>query len=120
MGFVLCLIFNTTIAHAQRKDSIVNFIFTSDVHFGLTKEEFRGKNKVPAIEINKAMVQAMDTLSSKSLKVAGIDALIITGDVANRMENGVQSATESWKQFKEVYIDSNRLQKTNGAKSEVS
>ena len=118
-GLVLWLLFITEIADAQTKDSVINFIFTSDVHFGLTKEEFRGKEKVPALEINKAMVQAMNTLSTKSTNIAGIDALIITGDIANRMENGVQSATESWKQFKEVYIDSNRLHKANGAKSEL-
>lgn len=118
-GLVLWLLFITEIADAQTKDSVINFIFTSDVHFGLTKEEFRGKEKVPALEINKAMVQAMNTLSTKSTNIAGIDALIITGDIANRMENGVQSATESWRQFKEVYIDSNRLHKANGAKSEL-
>lgn len=55
-GLVLWLLFITEIAHAQTKDSVINFIFTSDVHFGLTKEEFRGKEKVPALEINKAMV----------------------------------------------------------------
>ena len=118
-GLVLWLLFITEIAHAQTKDSVINFIFTSDVHFGLTKEEFRGKQKVPALEINKAMVQAMNILSTKNSDFVGIDALIITGDIANRMENGVQSATESWKQFKEVFIDSNHLHKANGTKSEL-
>lgn len=118
-GLLLCLLFLTEIAHSQKKDSVINFIFTSDVHFGLTKDEFRGKEKVSALEINKAMVQAMNILSSKSSNIAGIDALIITGDITNRMENGVQSASESWKQFKEVYIDSNRLQNDKGVKSEL-
>ena len=119
LNCLVLLLLVSNLANAKGKDSIINFIFTSDVHFGLTKDEFRGKQQVPALEINKAMVQAMNTLSTKNSAIAGIDALIITGDIANRMENGVQSATESWKQFKEVYIDSNRLHKANGAKSEL-
>jgi hypothetical protein len=118
VGLVLLLLFITEITNAQIKDSIVNFIFTSDVHFGLTKQDFRGKQQVPALEINKAMMEAMNKLSINA-NVAGFDALIITGDIANRMENGVQSATTSWKQFKEVFIDSNHLRKANGLKSEL-
>jgi hypothetical protein len=113
------LLFVSNFAIAKDKDSVINFIFTSDVHFGLTKEEFRGKQQVPAIEINKAMMQAMNHISANQIYGNGIDALIITGDIANRMENGVQSATKSWEQFKEVFIDSNHLQKTNATKSEL-
>ena len=119
IGLVLLLLFITEISSAQKKDSVLNFIFTSDVHFGLTKEEFRGKQKVPAIEINKAMVQAMNQISANQNDFEGIDALIITGDIANRMENGVQSATKSWNEFKEVFIDSNHMQKANGTKSDL-
>lgn len=118
VGLVMLLSFTTEITTAQVKDSSIHFIFTSDVHFGLTKQEFRGKQQVPALEINKAMVDVMNKLSVNAT-IAGIDALIITGDIANRMENGVQSATKSWDQFKEVYIDSNRLQNANGVRSEL-
>ena len=119
IGLVLLLSFITEITNGQLKDSTINFIFTSDVHFGLIKEEFRGKQKVPAIEINKAMVQAMNQISANQQNFGGIDALIITGDIANRMENGVQTATKSWNQFKEVFIDSNHMQKANGTKSDL-
>jgi len=119
VGLVLFLLFVSEIANAQIKDSVINFFFTSDVHFGLTKEEFRGKQKVPAVEINKAMIQVMNQISLDQKNFAGIDALIITGDIANRMENGVQSATTSWKQFKEIFIDSNHMKKSNGAKSDL-
>jgi len=118
-ALVLLFLFITQISNAQSKDSVINFIFTSDVHFGLKKEEFRGKQQVPAIEINKAMVQAMNQISAKNSSAADIDALIITGDIANRMEKGIQSANTSWKQFKEVFIDSNHLRKANGTKSEL-
>jgi hypothetical protein len=118
-GLALLFIFITEVTNAQLKDSTIHFIFTSDVHFGLTKQEFRGKQQVPAIDINKSMVQAMNQISANQKLVGGMDALIITGDIANRMENGVQTATKSWNQFKEVFIDSNRMQKANGTKSDL-
>ncbi len=112
------------VVHAQSDDSIIHFIFTSDVHFGLHKDHFRNNETVPALEVNKAMVQVMNQLSTLHLpndngvlqnrKVKGIDALIITGDIANRMEGGIQSATESWKQFKTIFIDSLHLKNQNG------
>jgi hypothetical protein len=119
VGLALLFIFVTEVTNAQLKDSTIHFIFTSDVHFGLTKQEFRGKQQVPAIDINKAMIQAMNQISANQMHVGGIDALIITGDIANRMENGVQTATKSWNQFKEVFIDSNHMQKSNGTKSDL-
>jgi len=126
--FVL-LLFVSNFANAKDKDSIINFIFTSDVHFGLTKDYFRGKENVLARDVDMAMMQVMNNLSKSKLPgdkgvlenkvIGGIDALVITGDIANRMEKGVQSATASWKQFEEVFIDSNRLHKANGTKSEL-
>jgi len=126
--FVL-LLFVSNFANAKGKDSIINFIFTSDVHFGLTKDYFRGKENVSARDIDMAMMQVMNNLYTSKLPadkgvlenkvIGGIDALVITGDIANRMEKGVQTATASWKQFQEVFIDSNRLHKANGTKSEL-
>ena len=116
-GLILLFFLISEIASAQIKDSVINFIFTSDVHFGLTKDQFRGKTAVPAKEVDMAMMQVMNQLVAKESTVKGIDALIITGDIANRMENGVQSAKASWKQFEEVFIDSNHLRKANGTKS---
>jgi hypothetical protein len=126
--FVL-LLFVSNFANAKDKDSIINFIFTSDVHFGLTKDHFRGKNDVPANEVDMAMMQVMNNLYTSKLPtdkgvlenklIGGIDALVITGDIANRMEKGVQSATASWKQFENVFITNNHLKKANGIKSEL-
>ncbi len=54
----------------------------------------------------------MDNVSSKEVNVAQIaaikslgkiDAIIITGDIANRQEPPVQSATASWKEFCDTY-----------------
>jgi hypothetical protein len=111
----------------QSKDSIIHFLFTSDVHFGLTKEKFKGNNNVTAFEVNKAMVQVMNNLQSQQIpsdngvqanqKINGIEALVITGDIANRMENGVQSATKSWNEFKTVFIDSLHITTNKKTKS---
>lgn len=114
---LLLLLVVSQITSAQIKDSSINFIFTSDVHFGLTKDNFKGKKDVPAKEVNMAMMKVMNQLSANHILVQGVDALVITGDIANRMEKGVQSANASWNQFKEVFIDSNHLKKANGNKS---
>lgn len=108
---------------ASNKDSIIQFLFTSDVHFGLTKEKFRGKSNVPAFEVNKAMVAVMNHMQGETIPMdggvqsnqllEGMDALVITGDIANRMEAGVQTATKSWEEFKTTFIDSLHLLKAN-------
>jgi hypothetical protein len=126
-GFV-----NTGIAQKSKpslKDSIVQFIFTSDVHFGLTKNTFRGKANVPAFEVNKAMVKAMNQLKGQQFPndngvlsnqiMNGFDATVIAGDIANRMEEGIQSATKSWKEFTTVFLDSLQITKSNTSKSNL-
>lgn len=124
LQLILLLLVSEGVANAQSNDSIIHFIFTSDVHFGLGKDHFRNNENVSALDVNKAMVQIMNQLPSVNLpddngvlqnrQVKGIDALIITGDIANRMEGGIQSATESWKQFKTIFIDSLHLKNKNG------
>jgi len=116
-------------AKTPLKDSIVQFIFTSDVHFGLTKNTFRGKTKVSALEVNKAMANSMIQLKGQFIPndngvnanqvINGFDATIITGDIANRMEEGVQSATNSWEEFKQVYVDSLQIKNANNQKSNL-
>jgi len=116
---LLLFLFFSEIASAQIKDSVINFIFTSDVHFGLTKDHFRNRENVSALNVNLAMVEAMNTLSKNQLTGEGIDALVITGDIANRMEMGIQSATTSWDQFKTTFISNNHLKKADGSKSDL-
>jgi Calcineurin-like phosphoesterase len=118
-GLILLLLLVSLISISQPKDRVINFIFTSDVHFGLTKENFRDKTDVSARDVNMAMLQVMNNLSKSQLPAEGVDALIITGDIANRMEKGVQSATASWNQFLEVFVDSNHLKKSDGTKTDL-
>jgi len=121
----IAILFVYTGALAQA--SVVQFIFTSDVHFGLQKEVFRGEKNVPAYIVNDKMVQQMNILPEAILpkdggvndgkKVGPIDALVITGDIANREESGIQNATDSWRQFASVFIDKIQLRDKTGAKT---
>ena len=126
---VTALLLVGNIVFAQSKDSIIHFIFTSDVHFGFEIEHFRSKEDVASLEVNKAMVQVMNQLPAIQLPsdngvqqnklVQGIDAVVITGDIANRMEKGIQSATKSWEQFKTVFMDSMHLKKKDGLRTDL-
>jgi len=127
LSVFIALLFLYTGAFAQA--SVVQFIFTSDVHFGLQKEVFRGEKNVPAYIVNDKMVQQMNLLPEIILPIDGglnngkkigpIDAVIITGDIANREENGVQSAADSWKQFTSVFIERLKIRDKAGIKAKL-
>ena len=103
----------------------LQFIFCSDVHFGLTRANFRNAVNVPSVEVNAAMIERMNALPNITLPVdggvgsgemvGGIEGVIITGDICNRQEAEVQSATSSWKQFEEDYLGKLHLLNTKGS-----
>jgi Calcineurin-like phosphoesterase len=107
------LIFILLTLSGAAQDNIVNFVFTSDVHYGITRPHFRGVDSVPSTIVNRAMLAAIDKLPADKLPQDGgvaagetigkIDAILITGDIANREETGIQSATTSWQQFQTDY-----------------
>jgi len=123
------LFFDSKSIYAQGKDSIIQFVFTSDVHFGLTKENFRGQKNVSAAAVNKAMVNEINQLTTKTFpldngvqsnkSIKNLDAIVITGDIANRMEIGIQSATKSWNEFSSVFLDGLKIKKTSNEKSDL-
>ena len=99
-------------------EPLVQFIYTSDVHFGLqTRGSFQGSaGPVPAWVVNQQAVQAMNRLPGLvTPQDQGVHAgeplgaftfLAITGDLANRQEAGppaIQSAALSWRQFQATY-----------------
>ena len=120
---------NYSIADSSYPKNIIQFIFCSDLHFGLTKANFRGQTNVSAALVNEAMVEQMNKMPSLSLpnddgvaageKIAGIDAVIVTGDITNRQEKDIQSATDSWKEFEEDYLVHLKLVDKNGNKSKL-
>ena len=109
MGAVVALLLLMSLLAPARAE-LVQFVYTSDQHYGITRKAFRGLDKVSSREVNAAMVQAIITLPGISLPEDGgvragqpvqwADAVISTGDIANRMEGTderlIPSATECW------------------------
>ena len=94
--------------------SVINIVFTSDAHYGITRAKFRGDTNVAGYRINAAMVNQVNSLPYLTLPadsglnagktIGGIDYLIEGGDIANRMEIPIQSAAASWAQFEADYM----------------
>jgi hypothetical protein len=104
-------------ASAAEEPSLLSFVFTSDVHFGIARGSFRGEGNVDAKVVNAAMVRSINALPGALLpndhglkagqKVGPIEFVAITGDIASRQELypvHIQSAASSWKQFDAVYL----------------
>ena len=118
MGAVAALLLLMSLLAPARAE-LVQFVYTSDQHYGITRKAFRGLDKVSSREVNAAMVQAINTLPGISLPEDGgvragqpvqwADAVISTGDIANRMEGTderlIPSATECWDLFEKQYIN---------------
>ncbi len=76
---------------------IVNFVYTSDNHYGIVRPIFRGNFNVPSPVVNEAMIARMNTLPAQSFpndggvgagqSVGHVDFLMDTGDLANRSES---------------------------------
>jgi hypothetical protein len=93
--------------------SQVQFVYTSDAHYGIARARFQQSANVTANIVNAAMIAKMNTLSTLKLPndgginsgktIGGIDFVVMTGDIANRQEIPLQCATASWYQFKADY-----------------
>ncbi len=91
---VLCLLLLMQ-AYSQE----INIAFISDLHYGITRPHFRGKDLVDAQVVNEAMIEAI-----KVLPVKRLDYIAITGDFANRQEIPIQRDSISWGQFQQDYL----------------
>lgn len=90
----------------------IRFVFVSDLHYGLERE-FRG-GEASADVVNRAMAEAVRELPGWSFPADGgvgagerigrLDFVICGGDIANRMEHGVQTATRSWEEFARTWL----------------
>ncbi|MDQ2721003.1 MAG: metallophosphoesterase [Bacteroidota bacterium] len=130
-SFIFLFLFSISICDGQKSNqkSIIQFIFTSDAHYGIKRNTFRNSNGVEGHIVNAAMVKEMNLLSQVKLpadggvntdKIAGpVDFVIEGGDVANRMEVPIQSAAESWKQFDSDYIQGITLKDYYGKRTKV-
>ena len=117
----------------QGQSETVQFVFTSDAHYGITREAFQGRSHVDAHTVNAAMVAKMNTLAGATFpkdgglrageKIGAMDFLAEGGDIANRQEveesGPIQPAAASWAQFKADYVDGLRLLDRTGARTSV-
>jgi hypothetical protein len=116
-----CIIF----AQIPVKNHLIQIVFTSDAHYGITRNSFRGHTNVEGHTVNSAMIHEINTLPGVILPNDGginsgkntgaIDYVIEGGDIANRMEIPHQSAAISWAQFDTDYIKGITLQNHLGA-----
>jgi len=103
--FVLCF----SAAPAQ----VVHMVFTSDLHYGITRPHFRGQDSVASSVVNSAQAAAINSLYKAGIK--SVEAVIVTGDLANREEAGIQTAAVSWKQFLHDYQAGIKTKTAGGA-----
>ena len=99
---------------STRPDTVIQIIYTSDVHFGITRPAFDGDSNVRSEVVNARLVSTMNALPSLPLppdkgvnagqKVGPVDYIMISGDIANRQEVPIQSAAISWGQFRKDYL----------------
>jgi hypothetical protein len=102
----------------------IQMVFTSDAHYGIMREKFRGDTAVAGYIVNAALVKQINTIPYTTLpndggvnasnKTGGIDYVIEGGDIANRMETPIQSAATSWAQFEKDYMHSLNVTGHNG------
>ena len=105
----------------------IQFVHTSDPHYGMTRSRFQKNANVNATVVNGAMIAKMNNLTQLTFpndggvnsgkKVDSIDFVIETGDIATRSQTstlGYQSATASWAQFTNDYITGLKLKDKSG------
>jgi len=112
--FALAVLLVAGYQKSYGQSPVINIIFTSDAHYGITRAKFRGDTAVPAFKVNAALVSQVNTVPDLALppdaginagkKAGPVDYVIEGGDVANRMEPPVQSAAISWSQFENEYM----------------
>jgi Calcineurin-like phosphoesterase len=100
---------------ADSTHPVIQIVFTSDVHFGITRPAFDGDSNVASVNVNARLVSKINHVPALSLPrdngvgagqtVGPIDYVMIAGDIANREEVPVQSAAASWDQFRHDYLE---------------
>ena len=115
--------------HAQKNQSVIQFVYTSDVHYGINRKAFRGTENTAASIVNAAMIQQINSLPEMKLpedngvragqKIVAIDFIAETGDIANKMDIPVQPAAVSWKQFEKDFINGLTITDKNQQKSAI-
>ncbi len=117
-------------AQVASASNTLQFVFTSDAHYGLTRA-FRGGTDVSAHVVNAAMVARINAISGATFPKDGgvrsaepigpVDFVVQGGDIANREEGtgptAIQSAATSWAQFRADYIDGITVKSPDGRRA---
>jgi len=98
MSKIFTAVLSLLVFSSRGQDGVFHVVFTSDVHYGLFRAHFRHGDSVAATVVGQGMIHAVSLLSKQ---VGAIDGLVITGDIVNRQEKGIQSAAMSWHQFED-------------------
>ncbi len=101
---------------APSRSAAVQFVVTSDVHYGISRKAFRGDSLVPSARVNTALIEQINRVATLILppdsgvragqRVGAVDFVAITGDIANRAEDGLATAATSWNEFRAAWFDS--------------
>jgi hypothetical protein len=124
------LILNSCKKDANNEKTVAQIVFTSDLHYGITRN-FRGSTNVDASIVNKELIKQINQVPEATFqadegvnagkKIGSIDYLIIAGDITNRQQTGtpnIQSATASWAQFNTDYLNGISLKNQDNQKAE--
>jgi hypothetical protein len=113
--FFLLLSPSRALPPADSTHPAIQIVFTSDVHFGITRPAFDGDSNVYSVNVNAHLVSKINQVPAMSLPrdngvgagqtVGPIDYVMIAGDIANREEVPIQSAAASWDQFRHDYLE---------------
>ena len=122
------------VSRAPHDSDRLQFVFTSDAHYGLTRPSFRGATGVDASVVNAALVASINALPTTTFPddegldagrvVGGLDFVAQGGDVANREERrddgtSIQPASVSWRQFAQGYLEGVRTEDRSGHRTPV-
>ena len=118
---------DSTTTSPTDSQSVYQFIYSSDAHYGITRASFQGGTNVNANTVHTVLLAKMNGISTLTIPsdngvnsgktVGAIDYLINTGDMSNREETGIQSATASWAQFSAHYLNGLTLKNYSGQKT---
>ncbi len=129
--FLLLVCFCSIISFAQNqvKNHLLQIVFTSDAHYGISRKEFRGDSNVAAYVVNHAVIEKINDLPhtffphdkgvDAGKPIRAIDYVIEGGDIANRMEIPDQSDAASWRQFCSDYMNGITLTNHSGKRTEL-
>lgn len=95
----------------------MQFVFTADAHYGITRPSFRGAGNVDARTVNRALVASINQLTAATFPADGgigaggpvgaVDFLTVGGDVSNREDvvdgRAIERSELTWREFRDDY-----------------